>query len=666
MNEAIGISILTNGARLKELQRCLESFIAGTDCAGLSFAIFDNGSTDDTWEWLQHFDFPHGVVSKFERSLSDLGCAAGTNAVAAMVRNFKYVLHLECDFLLLPEKVTGEDKDWLKRAVSHLEATGSDYLYLRRMASPDEARNHWWSQWMPKVIQGTGAYMPVPDFWWSNNPHLRLNEAIYVAGCLPLDESKDGPKGTPGWSKPELEAKRPQKASIHRWGMFVHETLPEGATGPQEACNGSPGSVPWCKYGFFLDGTHNWCGACDPQKNLEDLPDHERRFATAMIPPFTVLTVDNGWSYTEFERITSKIPNCQRILVAKGAGGIPSTEGLTVVPPDRLDEVIKQVDAALFCKVGDANRPEYEKILKVGVPMVVHVDHHQGLIDHQKNGFYYQDEAWAVHWLLQLRGSEALRAETKKTWKEMGGRRDSMLTAADVAKFCPSCADKMRKKKITAVKREVVEQTMDKEQPPKVTVITPTFKRDPKILRRAVDCMLLQTETKWEQLVCSNGPEEIEARSTVEGVRDARVRYRSLGVPTKEGDFGNSARAAMLKEARGEFVMFLDDDNIILPNYLDLMYQTLLNAPDCGFVVCQVMHFGPLNEEALGKAPKVLEGEPVKLHHIDPLQVMVRRAVMQEIGWDVEKGYLSDGVTLEKLGQVAKHLKVSQILGIHT
>ena len=685
----IGVAILTNGDRRKRLEACLKSLIENTDYPDLSVCVFDNGSTDDTSEWLNQQRFEEFKTFRVRSSVDDLGCAAGTNQVSEMVRDYDYVLHLESDFLMLPSFVTGEDKQWLQRALSHLETSGSDYLYLRRMVSPEEARMHWWAQWMPKVKQGTESYMEVPGFWWSNNPHLRRNEGIYAAGCLPLNESRDGPKGTPGWSKPEMTTNRPQKASVCRWGVFVHEQVPKDTTALLSGCNGSPGSDPWCKYGFFgLNGTQDFCKVCDPEKGLGDLPEHDNRFGGKMKqevqpesepeivheaeivhevpdgPPFTVITVDNGWTYAEFERITKPIPKVRRLLVAKGAAGIPSSTNVEVVPFEDLDKAIEQADAALFCKVGDSNREEYKKILEAGVPVVVHVDHQQGLIDHQRNGFIYADESWATLWVTKLYQSEELRAEIKETWEKMGGRRDSMLTYAEVAKGCPSCAEKMKQGNIKAVSRGVVEKELDK-KPTKVTVITPTWRRDPKIIRRAVDCMTLQTVADWEQLVCSNGPEEMEARGAVESARDVRVRYRHLDEEQAEGDFGNSARKKMIEEARGEYIMFLDDDNIILPTYIEKMVKCLDGNPSVGFAVCRIIHFGPLKEEAVGKPPAILVGEPVKLHHIDPLQVMVRTELMQKVGWDTEKGYLSDGVTLEKLGDEAEYLLVANMLGVH-
>jgi hypothetical protein len=110
--------------------------------------------------------------------------------------------------------------------------------------------------------------------------------------------------------------------------------------------------------------------------------------------------------------------------------------------------------------------------------------------------------------------------------------------------------------------------------------------------------------------------------------------------------------------------MFLDDDNIVFPQYIDVMVKAI-ESSGADFAVARVLHFGPLNEAVIGKPPKVLTGIPVKLYHVDPLQVMVRRKAMLDIGWDADVGYLSDGITLEKLGNKYKHVEVPELLGIH-
>ena len=205
------------------------------------------------------------------------------------------------------------------------------------------------------------------------------------------------------------------------------------------------------------------------------------------------------------------------------------------------------------------------------------------------------------------------------------------------------------------------------ESPVKVSVITPTYRRDPKVLLRCLSCMKLQTVRNWEQIICSDGPEEeSNARIVVETFRDARFKYQALGKAKREHDYGNTVRAEMMNKAAGEYILFLDDDNLILPDYLERMTEILDNDKEAGFAVCRILHFGPLNTVKTNLvAPVVLEGDPVRLYWIDPLQCLVRREAMIDVGWDCVVGYLSDGVTLERLGNKYRHVRIPDILGIH-
>jgi len=280
MRKAIGVSILTNANCRKYLTRCVESLLANCYYRPLRLAIFDNGSTDDTPEWCSNLS-AYGVDVKVDRSEKDLGCAAGHNRVAAMVRDCEYVLHLESDFLHLPEDMTGEDKFWLHRAVEFMEHNTCDYLYLRRMIEAKDIFMHAWSQWMTQVTcdKPLVPYLRCDRFWWSNNPHLRRNDAIYAAGSLPLDESKDGKKGESGWSQPELQAPRPGNAWLHRWGLFVHEIVSPRQLASKRGCGKFPCIAGvTCKYGFFDDGKSLWCQCCYPEQGFEDMPKHVGRF----------------------------------------------------------------------------------------------------------------------------------------------------------------------------------------------------------------------------------------------------------------------------------------------------------------------------------------------------------------------------------------------------
>ncbi len=341
---------------------------------------------------------------------------------------------------------------------------------------------------------------------------------------------------------------------------------------------------------------------------------------------FTIVTVENGWGIEEFNEITDKFPEAERIIMQMGIStlGHLADENTTVIESVDMAMLISRADVALFTRTGPANEKEYKQLLKAGVPMVVHVDHHQDMIDHEKNGFVYGSTNWAVDWIKHLEDKEA-RDTISASWRE---------------------------------KPQVAEESEE----PVFTVITPTWKRDLKIISRCVDCLKLQTVTDWRQLICSNGAEEPKVRKFVEDLNDPRVEYHWC--EAQQGDHGNYARREMLKKVTGRFVMFFDDDNIIMPEYMKRMWEEM-SDPNVDFAVCRIMHFGPLNEEVIGKPPIVLEGDPVKLYHIDPLQVVVLRKVMQDIGWDVDHGYVSDGVTLEKLSQYTS-ATVEEVLAVHT
>jgi len=275
----VGLSILTNENRLDKLKACISSFLSNCNFRPLVVAVFDNGSKDGTFQWLQDRKANPGYAIdwRIERSELDLGCAAGTNRVSRMLGDCETIIHLESDFRHLPESITGVDGNWLHDALRFMNKGTCDYLYLRRMITERDISAHWWSQWFAKISRTEGwLYMECPSFWWSNNPHLRLNRAIYDAGCLPLDESLDGPKGSEGWSKPEMSTAKPRLPWIHKWGLFVHDAPPDDELIRAANCP-FPGG---CKYGLFLPGPKRnmFCRRCRQDTDFTDMDAHFRRF----------------------------------------------------------------------------------------------------------------------------------------------------------------------------------------------------------------------------------------------------------------------------------------------------------------------------------------------------------------------------------------------------
>jgi len=110
---------------------------------------------------------------------------------------------------------------------------------------------------------------------------------------------------------------------------------------------------------------------------------------------------------------------------------------------------------------------------------------------------------------------------------------------------------------------------------PKVTVLTPTYNR-PDYLPEAVRSVVNQRFTDWEMLVINDGG--VDVADIVAEVGDERVTY--LNRPQNRG------KAACLnlglERARGEYIAYLDDDDIWYPNHLGTLADVLDANPGIG------------------------------------------------------------------------------------
>jgi glycosyltransferase involved in cell wall biosynthesis len=103
-------------------------------------------------------------------------------------------------------------------------------------------------------------------------------------------------------------------------------------------------------------------------------------------------------------------------------------------------------------------------------------------------------------------------------------------------------------------------------------VIIPVYNRTD-LLKRAVGSVLRQDFADFEVLVVDDGSAD-DIRSIVHGFSDSRLRYHRQ---TNQG--ASAARNAGIDRARGEYVAFLDSDDVYLPHHLATMHAILKSAP---------------------------------------------------------------------------------------
>ena len=115
---------------------------------------------------------------------------------------------------------------------------------------------------------------------------------------------------------------------------------------------------------------------------------------------------------------------------------------------------------------------------------------------------------------------------------------------------------------------------------PRVSVIIPTFNRAA-IVPKAITSVLSQSFRDFELIVVDDGSAD-ETREVVEAI--FKRSDGALSYLYKENGGEASARNRGLAEARGEYVAFLDSDDVWLPNHLSECVNALDGNPSLGAV----------------------------------------------------------------------------------
>jgi len=110
---------------------------------------------------------------------------------------------------------------------------------------------------------------------------------------------------------------------------------------------------------------------------------------------------------------------------------------------------------------------------------------------------------------------------------------------------------------------------------PVVSVILPTFNRL-QFLPSAVESVFLQTFEDWELIVADDGSDN-ETRAYLSTV-EKRSRVKVLWLPRMANP--GAARNVALREAQGEYIAFLDSDDLWLPSKLEVQLAALRAVPD--------------------------------------------------------------------------------------
>jgi glycosyltransferase involved in cell wall biosynthesis len=184
----------------------------------------------------------------------------------------------------------------------------------------------------------------------------------------------------------------------------------------------------------------------------------------------------------------------------------------------------------------------------------------------------------------------------------------------------------------------------------RVTIITPTYKRLP-LLREAVRSIQGQTYRDWEHLIVADG-HDVEVEDFVSQLKDDRIQYHNTR-PMQI--MGNYQRNYALRFATGEYLLYLDDDNVIYPDCLSSMVAGFVDD-DIGYVIAPIRY---------GDSDNILKPTPpFRFGEIDLLNFMVRRR-LAERAWGQNRHFGGDFYLIDRISRISSGNSIEQVVGHH-
>lgn len=199
---------------------------------------------------------------------------------------------------------------------------------------------------------------------------------------------------------------------------------------------------------------------------------------------------------------------------------------------------------------------------------------------------------------------------------------------------------------------------------PKVSVIIPTYNRA-KYLAVAIQSILGQTYSNFEIIIVDDGSTD-NTREVVDNFNDSRIKYIY-----QENQWAAAARNNGIRASSGEYLTFLDSDDILMENAIMKGVQILDEHPEVAFSYTQNYTVDE-SGQIIGLQKKgqkhtcVRDGTEqireflIDGHHIGVCATMMRRDCLFKVGlWDTT--FRHGSVDFDLLVRLAKKYSVAFI-----
>ncbi|HEX5171718.1 MAG TPA: glycosyltransferase family 2 protein [Cyclobacteriaceae bacterium] len=122
---------------------------------------------------------------------------------------------------------------------------------------------------------------------------------------------------------------------------------------------------------------------------------------------------------------------------------------------------------------------------------------------------------------------------------------------------------------------------------PLVSVIIPAYNRG-HLIGETINSVINQTYDNWELIIVDDGSTD-ETKSTIEKFSDTRIQYHKINHSGLLGLVRNQG----ISHASGEYIAFLDSDDMWHPEKLQIQVKLFKTSPLTTFIITHIEFFGP-------------------------------------------------------------------------
>lgn len=233
-------------------------------------------------------------------------------------------------------------------------------------------------------------------------------------------------------------------------------------------------------------------------------------------------------------------------------------------------------------------------------------------------------------------GAEALAARIKELVGQVGEPARPATSREEALSAWRAHLDAVRSSKGSVQRREYAVGDA-----PRVSVVLVHHDR-PDLLMQAVRSLERQSYGNFEVILVDDGSATPEAKAALEGLDDM-FNERGWSILREPNRHLGAARNAGVRASKGEYVIFLDDDNVLFNHAIeDLVRAIRASGSDICTCLCKLLHTKDAPEAGIG-AGQIhyfpLGGSPdLAMFHnsIGDANAIIRRTVFERIGYLIE------------------------------